>query len=80
LAGLTELAAGCTSLLAQVAGLAIGFSQGRSDKPTSETRVCTYDLLAGRSRHPELCGVAGGPLRSEETDPGPSVVIILTGL
>jgi hypothetical protein len=36
LASLTELATGRTDLLAQVAGLALGFSEGRPDEPRQQ--------------------------------------------
>jgi len=51
LASLTELAAGRTDLLAQVAGLTIGFSEGTPDEPR-QRQVAELLIKAGADQGP----------------------------
>jgi hypothetical protein len=66
LASITEVAAGRIDLLAQAAGLAIGFSEGTPDEPRQRQAP---DLLIKAGADPELIpgSVEEGRRRSEAT-------------
>jgi hypothetical protein len=65
-ASLTEVAAGHKDLLAQVAGLAIGFSEGSHDEPWQQ-QAAQLLIMAGADQELTPAWIEEGRRRSEAT-------------